>query len=494
MFQIFINDEEVICESQFSIEEEFMNPSSVVLYKVYPKSWKGTDKLLTDYYYPQDYSKWKILKDNKLYFVGIVKNSADMELNPFKPHYCSLQILDPSTLLSEGNTLDYVIVDKTVSEAINQVISSISDYGFVAGNIDIPEADDTVIGAYSTLNKTAYDAFSYLSMVSGTRWGTRLIDENTTAIDFFSPEELENQGTIELTKEYCGVNKIENVTYSYSTADYRNKQIITSDETIGNVSQVQTIISDGYNNTYTTEQVIGRVEQISVDGVTKSFVTKNEKEVGVTADFYYEVGKNQFQSDSVYATGSSIQITYVPIVKGREISYNTSEIIRIKNALGRNGTISRFENRNDVISSKELQLVGQSYIKFKGNAEVTLTISSRKDFLKLGGKYYFNAPISDLKGDYLVKAKRTIVFQNDSIFQTRYEYELSNSFDTENELNYFDNQRSKNEGNIEQGEFITRNIDIENQATIIFSNLQVTQIDIDSSNALDSVLNSPLVG
>ena len=56
MFTIFINEEEVVCESNFQIKEEFMNASSIELYKVYPKSWKGTNKLLTDYYFPKDYS------------------------------------------------------------------------------------------------------------------------------------------------------------------------------------------------------------------------------------------------------------------------------------------------------------------------------------------------------------------------------------------------------------------------------------------------------
>ena len=106
MFQVFIDNEEMVCESDFTIKEEFMNPSSIELYKVFPKAWKGTNKLFDEYYFPEDYSKCKILKDGELYFTGIVKNSADMELNPFKPHYCSVQILDPSTLLSEGTTLD----------------------------------------------------------------------------------------------------------------------------------------------------------------------------------------------------------------------------------------------------------------------------------------------------------------------------------------------------------------------------------------------------
>ena len=149
MYKIFINNEEVVCESSFDIEEELSNPSSIVLSKVYPKSWKGTNKLLTNYYFPQDYSKCKILKNNELYFIGIVKNSADMVIDPRKPHYCSLQVLDFTSLLSEGDTLDYVITNKTVKQAIKQVVGSVKKYGFILGNININDEYNTVIGAYS---------------------------------------------------------------------------------------------------------------------------------------------------------------------------------------------------------------------------------------------------------------------------------------------------------------------------------------------------------
>ena len=278
MFKIYIDDVEVKCDNQFDIEEEFMNPSSIILTNVYPASWTPTD-LMENYYFPEDYTKCKIYKDDVLYFVGIVKNSADMELNPLKPHYCSLQILDPSTLLSEGTTLDYVIANKTVTEAINQVINSISDYGFVAGNIQIPEQYDTLIGAYSTLDKAPFDVFQYLSQISLTRWGTRMVDEDTTAIDFFSPELLESKGTIELTKEYCGQNHIESITYDYSTDDYRNKQIITSDEVFGNVEQTQTILSNGYDTSFTTEQKIGKISSIKVNDSEDTFATSDEKDL-----------------------------------------------------------------------------------------------------------------------------------------------------------------------------------------------------------------------
>lgn len=493
MFKIYIDEVEVKCDNQFDIEEEFMNPSSIVLTNVYPASWSTTD-LLENYYFPEDYSKCKIYRDDELYFTGIVKNSADMELNPLKPHYCSLQILDPSTLLSEGTTLDYVIANKTVTEAINQVISSISDYGFVAGNIQIPEQYDTLIGAYSTLDKAPFDVFQYLSQISLTRWGTHMVDEDTTAIDFFSPELLDNQGTIELTKDYCSQNNIESITYDYSTDDYRNRQIITSDEVYGNIEQSQTIITDGYSTSFTTEQKIGRINSITVNGTERTFATFDEKDLGITADFYYKVAENSFDSSETYSAGSEIEINYIPIIQGREITYNSAETSRISNNLNRNGTISRYENRTDVTSSKELQLVGQSYIKFNGMAKITLTIKSRTDFLKLGGKYHFDAPIDELDGDYLVKTKKTTVTQSGEYNWFIYEYELTNSFDVENEINYFDNQRAKANGNISQGEYVARNVDVENTANIIFSNLQITELTIDGDNTLEAGLEMPLVG
>ena len=39
---------------------------------------------------------------------------------------------------------------------------------------------------------------------------------------------------------------------------------------------------------------------------------------------------------------------------------------------------------------------------------------------------------------------------------------------SESEINYFDNQRAKMSGNIGDGEYIARNIDIENSMNIIF--------------------------
>ena len=149
MIQVFINNEEVVADKNIAITEEMLSTPSTILNNVFPKTWEEDKDYVSRFYYPEDYSKCKILKDNKLIFCGVVKNTGNIELNPRKPHYCSLQILDFKTFLSEGETLDFVIANKTIRESIEMIVNAISDYGFVVGNINIYDAD-SVNGAYST--------------------------------------------------------------------------------------------------------------------------------------------------------------------------------------------------------------------------------------------------------------------------------------------------------------------------------------------------------
>ena len=290
-----------------------------------------------------------------LVFCGCVKNTGNISLNPRDPHYVDLQILDFKTLLSEGETLNYVITDKTIVEAINQVVSSISDYGFV-------------VNAYSTLNKTAYDVFQYIADITQSKWTTRMIDENTIAIDFYDPTLMPQASPIESTQNYFEQNEIEDISFNYSTNDYRNKQIMTSDEVFANITQTETLIADGYRDSFMCQNKIGIIEKITVNGVEKTFATKSEEELGVSADFIYQPGEMTFNANTTYSAGVVIVITYYAIVKGREIILNTTESTRVSNQIGRKGTISRYENRNDTTSSQELIKIGQSYIKYKGSA------------------------------------------------------------------------------------------------------------------------------
>ena len=428
--------------------------------------------------------------EEDLLFCGCVKNTGNISLNPREPHYVNLQVLDFKVLLSEGETLNYVINGKTIIEAINQVVASISDYGFVVGNIQILNPDD-IINAYSTLNKTAYDVFQYIADITQSRWTTRMIDENTIAIDFYDPTLMPTANPIESTQEYACQNKINNITFNYSTNDYRNKQIMTSDEVFGNITQTETIIADGYTKNFMCENKIGTITGITVNGVAKTFITKSEQELGASADFIYQPGDTTFNSSSTIGAGNSIVITYYPIVKGREIILNSGETTRIGTQIGRKGTLSRYENRNDTTSSAELQKIGQSYIKYKGQAEISLKVVSENNLFNVGQIVEYQAPLEELSTEYMVKSKQIDWYPN--IDKSFYTFELTNNFNYENAVNYFDNQRAKSQGNIGEGETITRNIDLESTALIKLYDTEIEEVQIQNPTSLDFALDGVII-
>ena len=70
------------------------------------------------------------------------------------------------------------------------------------------------------------------------------------------------------------------MTFNYSTNDYRNKQIMTSDEVIANITQTETIIADGYSKIFVCQNKIGTITKITVNGVEKTFITKSQEQLG----------------------------------------------------------------------------------------------------------------------------------------------------------------------------------------------------------------------
>jgi hypothetical protein len=90
----------------------------------------------------------------------------------------------------------------------------------------------------------------------------------------------------------------------------------------------------------------------------------------------------------------------------------------------------------------------------------------------------------------MVKQKEITMYTAKSQQNIFVKYTLTSSFNSEREVNYFDNQRNKAKGNISAGEYITRNVDIENTANIIFNNLVVEEVE--EGNILNSTLNTIL--
>ena len=493
MIQAYINNEEVVSNKDFTIHEELLNTSSTILNNCYPKSWETTKDYTTNFYYPEDYSTCTIYDNSNLIFAGLVKNSSDISLRPTEPKFCSLQILDYKTLLSEGQTLDYVIPEGTITQAIESVINTISDYGFQKGNIELVNPNEQ-IGAYSTLDKTPYDVFQYLAEISGSKWFTRTIDSTHTAIDFYSPELMEQPNDIEYTTEYFRNNSIVNMSFSFGTRDYRNKQVIISDQVFSGTDTTETIISNGNQTEFILSGIVGSLKEVYVNGVSQSIGSSGDKNKGVYADFYYTIGQNNIESSIAQPSGAIITVVYTSLVKGRQVVTNDNEIERLTTQMGRNGTIARYETRNDTSSSTSLARIADTYIKFKGKPEITLTIDTyNNDILTIGQQVYFNAPIDELKGMYMVKSKDIQITKTGSSGEVFYTYVLNNNYTSENAINFFDNQRRKRKGNIGDDEYITRNIDVNNEMSIIFDNLSINELTITNDNDLNAELNAPLI-
>lgn len=487
--QILINNEEVLCDKNFTITEEMLATSSVILNNVYPKAWEQTKDYVSNFYYPKDYSICKIIDNDELIFIGVVKRTGNVSLNPRDPHYCNLQVLNFKTFLSEGDLLNFVISGKTVEQAINMVIDAISTYGFAIGEIEL-DAKDDIIGAYSTDKKTAYDVFQYIAEITNSRWFTRMEDEETVLIDFYDTDKLPVKSDIEYNTAWFEANKIDNMTYTMNTNDYRNKQVILSDEVFGEVDYRDTITATGYTSQFLTSGKIAIIKKAMIDGENVTFATTQEKSAGIEADIYYTPGNNQIETYNVEQQGIIIDITYTPLVQGREMVINNDEIIRINSQLNRNGIISRYETRNDTTSSDELRQIGETYIKYKGSPEIVLKVVSRANLYNLGDVVSFNAPLPELSTTYMVKKKMINYIATQEVIW--YTFELTSSFNSESAINYFDNQRSKRAGNMTEGDYIIRNIDIYNTAQIKWQNTTITETTIADDNVLNAPLNAPL--
>lgn len=494
MIQMFINNEEVVSNQNISILEELLNTSSTILNNCYPLSWENTKDYVSNFYFPQDYSSCEIYNDNNLIFAGIVKNSAEISLRPTEPKYCSLQILDYKTLLSEGQCLDIVIPEDTIQNQIESVINYISDYGFVIGNIQLTNPNE-IAGAYSTLDKTPYDVFQYFAEITGAKWFTRMIDKNTLAIDFYSPELMPYVPDIEYTQEYFEENNIIDMNFSFGTLNYRNKQVILSDQVFSSIDTTDTIIATSEQNQFTLSGIVGNLKQVFVNGVAQSIGTSKDKELGIYADFYYKIGENTIESSINQPNGAEIRVIFTSLVKGRQVVSNVDEIERITSQIGRNGTIARYETRNDVSSNKALIQIAQSYLKYKGKPEILLTIKTQnKDIFNVGQQAYFNmTQLPILAQDYMIKSKEINIIKSGDYQNVFYTYTLCSNYDSENAINFFDNQRRKRSGNIDENEFITRNIDIDNEVNIIFDNLSIQEIQITDDNKLNASLNAVFI-
>lgn len=418
---------------------------------------------------------------DNLIFSGIVKNSGKIELNPRYPHYATLQILDFETFLSDGDTLNYVLEEQTITNAIKRIVKDLD--GFMVGDINI--TNEGTIAPYNCNEKTAFDVFEYLAEISGSIWFTKVISDDIVLINFCSIDNLEQASNIEYNEQYFENNYIQDISYSFNTQDYRNKQVIVNDKSKSGIPQTEYLTYNGTNlrTLYNINSIV------SIKSGTRSFTTApfTAQQNGTYADFYYS--GNDIDVNVTIATGTVLEVTYYSTIATRQVAYNQNEIDRISSSTGRNGTIARYEKRTDTNDNTALSQIAQSYLDFKGVPEVILTIKTfNYKLLELGQKVFFDGPLDLLKTTYLVKEKKIDMITSGDQETIFYTYVLTSSFNDENAINFFDNQRRKLEGNIEEGQYITRYIDLYSTTNIIFYNLNITEVE-QPVNMLDAELD-----
>ena len=498
---MYINNEEVVCDKKIDIVKQLNNTNTVILNNCYPLSWEQDKDYVSRFYMPKDYSFFKLIKDyesqnittendidiltednqnliigamEELIFTGIIKQSKEIDLRPSSPHYATLQVLDMKTFLSEGDLFNFVLTEMTIREAIEYVISQYSQYNFTTGILDLGNKLNDVVNNYNCNQKTLYDVLEYFAQITNSVWATRYVSDTETAIDFYSLDKLPRGIDLIYDQDFCDNNSIIDIRYNINTSNYRNKQIMTSNVIISNITNIEEYVTK--EEKYETEEKISLIGNATINGEDITIATKQDKDNGHTADLYYEVGTNTFELSEQILPGQRLKIEYYPQIPGRQIILNQDEISRIDEQLDNSGIITRYENRQDTNSSEELNSIGQTYIQFKGKPEVTLTVRTiNNDIYEVGNVVYFNTNnvqgLEDLIDNYAVKEKTIQIIQNNSSNTANifYTYKLSNNFNFENQINYFDNQRAKAIGNIKEGEFINRYVENYKNYNIIFN-------------------------
>ena len=274
--KMYINDEQVVCSNEFTIIEELTNTNTIILKNCYPLSWENDKDYTKRFYMPKDYSKFKLLMNNELIFNGVVKRSNAMDLSPSKFHGITLQVLDYKTFLNEGDQLNFVIVNSTIESCIEQVVEKYEDYNFEVGNLNVASDKlESIVNNYNCNEKTPYDCLNYFANLVQAIWKTRYDEEeDKTYIDFYEIDKLTKGTPIYYTKEWAETNKVKEMKYSFSSNDYRNKQIITADEVGASITTYNQVFCSGTNNVIEIEYPIYKITSLKLNNKTLNYSTQ----------------------------------------------------------------------------------------------------------------------------------------------------------------------------------------------------------------------------
>jgi hypothetical protein len=219
MYKILVDKEEVVCEPNFEIKEEFMNPSSIILDKVYPKSWKGTNRVLSDYYFPKDYSKCLIYDSDENLYPYTVYGETTQEGTPTPD--------SPKPIINKAGT---------ITETIEGL-----PYQFNLGDVEICKINDYKDRIFRSKGVNLLDT-------------TKMIQFTPNNATWYSVDGIKNfYSETQIIKSNVYYDLKANNTYTFSVFSTLNKSTsATTPIQLVDTSGRVVIVSISQNNTYTT--------------------------------------------------------------------------------------------------------------------------------------------------------------------------------------------------------------------------------------------------
>lgn len=298
-------------------------------------------------------------------------------------------------------------------------------------------------------------------------------DRNNSATIKVVDDENMKVININYGQEFFENYNIVDMSYNLSSSDYRNKQNIVADNIKGSNILFESFWLDGKTTQIYLSQNVAGVKFAEINDENIKVVSQNFKDKNEDYDCYFTQGSNVINLKNANKKGDYLRILYYPDMSLKLSVTEDEEIERIKNNTDTTGIISRYEKRSDVSVAEEMNKIAQSYLKYKGKGDYTITIQTfNKELAHLGDKIQLttNDNLKFLEDEYYVKSISTQCTTNNAdnkayIFRT---YTLVNNFNFEYATNYFDNQRAKMIGNIQDGQYIDRDIEIQDIITISF--------------------------
>ena len=154
-----------------------------------------------------------------------------------------------------------------------------------------------------------------------------MIDEHTVAVDFYDPSLMPQGVGIEYTTEWFEDYEIEDLTFNYGTYDYRNKQVILSDEVYAGVNYTETIYVYGGGNVY-----LETMPAIEVTYELDPILEQPEQNQVLYTDYGYKITNVNPTSHSFGNRGYSLMNSSVNnIYTSSEPQYNTYDNVGFSN-------------------------------------------------------------------------------------------------------------------------------------------------------------------